>query len=416
MELGDWIHLLRKNSSAFASFSVILGAIVHRIFMRIELLHHDGKARRGRLQTPHGTIETPFFMTVATAAAVKGLEPWQVAEVGGQVLLGNTYHLHLRPGSDLIREAGGLHRFMNWDGPMLTDSGGFQVFSLARIRSIDEDGVSFLSHIDGKEVKLTPEESMRIQIHLGADMIMAFDECKAPDEKSEVLQSLERTTRWAKRSLEYVRTLQEALPDPPTPFSGGGLPFPALGQQLFGIVQGAIYDDLRRKSAEDLVKMGFDGYAIGGLSVGEKEEVMYQMVDYTLPFLPDDQPRYLMGVGTPVNIVETVARGVDMFDCVLPTRNARHGHMYTSQGMVNIRNAKYARDFTALDPNCACSTCRDYTRAYLRHLITSHEYLANPLLVRHNLAYYLQLMKRIREAIEEERFEQLRKEVLETFR
>lgn len=377
--------------------------------MNIELLHTDGKARRGRLETSHGTIETPFFMTIATVGAIKGLEPWQVKEVGTQVLLGNTYHLHLKPSSEVVREAGGLHQFMNWDGPMLTDSGGFQVFSLAKTRKITEEGVRFNSHIDGRRIMLTPEESMRIQMNLGADMIMAFDECKANDDKHKVKASMELTTRWSKRSLEYVRKVQSELSTPDSQL-------PTQDQQLFGIVQGAIYEDLRRQSAEDLVKLGFDGYAIGGLSVGEKEDVMYQMVDYTLPFLPEDQPRYLMGVGTPVNIVETVARGVDMFDCVLPTRNARHGYMYTSQGMINIRNAQYTRDYTPLDPNCDCPTCKNYTRAYLRHLINSKELLSNALLVRHNVAYYHKLMKRIREAIEEDRFEQLRKEIRETYK
>ncbi|MDF2378710.1 MAG: tRNA guanosine(34) transglycosylase Tgt [Candidatus Gracilibacteria bacterium] len=376
--------------------------------MKIKLLHTDGKARRGQLKTSHGTIETPFFMTIATVGAIKGLEPSQVKEVGTQVLLGNTYHLHLKPSSEIVRDAGGLHKFMNWNGPMLTDSGGFQVFSLAKTRKITEEGVRFNSHIDGRRIMLTPEESMRIQMNLGADMIMAFDECKANDEKRKVAESMELTTRWSKRSLDFVRKTQ-AESEEMNPH------LPTKDQQLFGIVQGAIYEDLRKKSAQDLVSLGFDGYAIGGLSVGEKEDTMYQMVDFTLPFLPEDQPRYLMGVGTPVNIVETVARGVDMFDCVLPTRNARHGYMYTSQGVVNIRNAQYKNDFTPLDPNCECPTCANYTRAYLRHLINAKELLSHSLLVRHNVAYYHNLMKRVREAIEEDRFEELRQEVRETF-
>lgn len=372
--------------------------------MNIKLLAQDNHARRGQIETPHGPIQTPFFIPIATAAAVKGLEVQQVKELGAQILLSNTYHLHLRPGSELIREAGGLHAFMTWDGPMLTDSGGFQVFSLARIRKITEEGVKFNSHIDGKEIMLTPEDSMQIQLNLGADIIMAFDECKAPDTKKSVQASMELTTLWSERSKAFVQKVQKE-----------DKALPTKDQQLFGIVQGSTFPDLRKKSAQDLVKIGFDGYAIGGLSVGEKEEVMYDMVDSTLPYLPEDQPRYLMGVGTPVNIVETVARGVDMFDCVLPTRNARHGHMYTSQGMVNIRNAKYAKDFSPLDPNCDCQTCSQYTRAYLRHLITAGEYLAIPLLVRHNVAYYLELMKRIRKSIEEGSFEELRKEIKATY-
>lgn len=361
--------------------------------MKIKILHNDGKARRGQLETAHGTIDTPFFMTIATGSAIKGIEVDEVQQMGGQVLLANTYHLHLRPGSDLIKELGGIHKFMNWDGPILTDSGGFQVFSLAQIRKITEEGVLFNSHIDGREIMLTPEASMQIQMNLGADIIMAFDECKAPDDKKAVLESLELTTRWSQRSLDKFRDIK------------------VNNSELFAIVQGSIFPDLRQKSAEDLVKIGFDGYAIGGLSVGEKEEVMYQMVDSTLPYLPEDQPRYLMGVGTPLNIVESVARGVDMFDCVLPTRNARHGHLYTSRGIVNIRNNKYSRDTSPLDPNCACKTCQRYSKAYLRHLISSGEILAVPLLVRHNVAYYINLMKQIRESIEEGRFEQFRTEI-----
>jgi len=372
--------------------------------MKIQILHQDGKARRGKVQTPHGEIDTPFFMTIATGSAIKGIEVDEVKQLGGQIILANTYHLHLRPGSELIRELGGLHQFMNWDGPILTDSGGFQVFSLAQIRKITEEGVKFNSHIDGREIMLTPEASMQIQMNLGADIIMAFDECKAPDTKKKVEESMEVTTRWAMRSLDYVRQVQSEDNTLPT-----------KGQQLFGIVQGSIFPELRKKSAEDLVKIGFDGYAIGGLSVGEKEDIMYQMVDSTLPYLPEDQPRYLMGVGTPLNIVESVARGVDMFDCVLPTRNARHGHLYTSQGSINIRNQKYARDTSPLDPDCECKTCQRYTKAYLRHLMTSGEILAIPLLVRHNVAYYIHLMKSIQKSIEENSFEQLRSKIRELY-
>lgn len=373
--------------------------------MKINILQQDGKARRGKIQTSHGEVDTPFFMTIATGSAIKGIEVEEVKQLGGQVILSNTYHLNLRPTSELVRDMGGLHQFMNWQGPILTDSGGFQVFSLAQIRKITEDGVKFNSHIDGREIFMTPESSMQIQMNLGADIIMAFDECKAPDTKKKVEDSMNLTTIWSKRSREYVKKIQA---------EDGGLP--TKDQQLFGIVQGSIFPDLRQKSAEDLVKIGFDGYAIGGLSVGEKEDVMYQMVDSTLPFLPEDQPRYLMGVGTPLNIVEAVARGVDMFDCVLPTRNARHGHLYTSRGSVNIRNTQYARDESPLDPDCECMTCKRYTKSYLRHLISSGEILAVPLLVRHNVAYYINLMKKIQKSIENGSFEQFRNEIRELYK
>lgn len=373
---------------------------VSKHIMKIKILHQDGKARRGKIKTAHGTIDTPFFMTIATAAAVKGIEVQEVEDLGGQIVLSNTYHLHLRPGDELIRKAGGLHAFMNWDGPILTDSGGFQVFSLAKIRKITEEGVKFNSHIDGKEIFLTPEKSMQIQLNLGADIIMAFDECKAPDNKKSVKESLEMTTRWSKLSKEHIEKMQKKDKKLPT-----------KEQQLFGIVQGSVYPDLRKQSAEELVKIGFDGYAIGGLSVGEKDDVTYSMVDATMPYLPDDQPRYLMGVGTPVNIVESVARGVDMFDCVLPTRNARHGHLYTSKGVINIRNLKYSNDFSPLDPDCECMTCKRYTKAYLRHLMAAGEILALPLLVRHNVAYYLNLMRQIQKSIENKSFEKYRKTI-----
>jgi queuine tRNA-ribosyltransferase len=373
--------------------------------MNINILHQDGKARRGKIQTSHGEVDTPFFMTIATGSAIKGIEVEEVKQLGGQVILSNTYHLNLRPTSELVRDMGGLHQFMNWQGPILTDSGGFQVFSLAQIRKITEDGVKFNSHIDGREIFMTPESSMQIQMNLGADIIMAFDECKAPDTKKKVEDSMNLTTVWSKRSREYVKKIQ---------LEDGGLP--TKNQQLFGIVQGSIFPDLRQKSAEDLVKIGFDGYAIGGLSVGEKEDVMYQMVDSTLPFLPEDQPRYLMGVGTPLNIVEAVARGVDMFDCVLPTRNARHGHLYTSRGSVNIRNTQYARDESPLDSDCECMTCKRYTKSYLRHLISSGEILAIPLLVRHNVAYYINLMKKIQKNIENGSFEQFREEIRKLYK
>ncbi|MDP3975546.1 MAG: tRNA guanosine(34) transglycosylase Tgt [bacterium] len=364
--------------------------------MNIHIHHTNGLARRGQIQTAHGDIQTPFFMTIATAAAVKGIELSEVKELGGEIVLSNTYHLHLRPGEAIVKQAGGLHAFMNWDGPILTDSGGFQVFSLAKIRKISEEGVTFNSHIDGREIFLSPEKSMQIQIDLGADIIMAFDDCKTTTDKADVSKSMEITTAWEKRSQEYVRA------------SGSQ-------QQLFGIVQGATYADLRAAHAQELVKIGFDGYAIGGLSVGESEEEMYAMTEAVIPHLPEDQPRYLMGVGTPVNLVESVARGIDMFDCVLPTRNARHGHLYTSQGIVNIRNEQWKADFSPLDPNCSCSTCAKYTKAYLRHLMAAQEPLIIPLLVRHNVAYYLDLMRKLRESIEQESFELLRQEIRHTY-
>lgn len=330
-------------------------------------------------------------MVVGTTAAVKGLEADDIQSLGGEVLLANTYHLELRPGSDLIRKAGGLHRFMRWDGPILTDSGGFQVFSLARIRKIAEEGVVFNSHIDGNEMTMSPESAVQSQLNLGADILMAFDECKAPADKESVKESLELTTRWAMRSLHHFQSNKHS------PCS------------LFGIVQGSVFADLRKASARQLVKIGFDGYAIGGLAVGEDASIMYEMIDATVPELPEDQPRYLMGVGTPANIIEAVARGIDMFDCVLPTRNARHGSLFTSQGIVNLKLERYKEDFTSLDPGCLCLTCARYTKAYLRHLLVSGELLGLGLLVRHNVAYYLQLMKDIRGAIEDGKFDTLRR-------
>ncbi len=361
-------------------------------FMSFKLLKQQGSARRGQLHLPHGFVDTPTFMPIATTAAIKGLESEDIKALGGQIILGNTYHLELRPGSELIKNLGGLHKFMSWDGPILTDSGGFQVFSLAKIRKITEEGVTFNSHIDGKEIFLSPERSMEIQMNLGSDIIMAFDECTEIAEREEVEKSVELTTRWALRS-------KNAFPSKPYTLT----PKPCI----FGIVQGGIFPDLRKKSAQEIVDIGFDGYAIGGLSVGEEEQSMLDMIEVVAPLLPEDKPRYLMGVGTPRNIIEAVARGIDMFDCVLPTRNARHGSLFTSQGKINLRNEKYQRDTSPLDPECSCQTCARYTRAYLRHLLVSGEILALPLLVRHNVAYYLNLMKEIRRSIEEDRFEQL---------
>lgn len=341
------------------------------------------RARLGLLSTPHGTMETPVFMPVGTQATVKTMTPEEVRAAGGRIILSNTYHLYLRPGHELIREAGGLHRFMHWDGPILTDSGGFQVFSLGPLRRVSEEGVTFRSHIDGSEHFFSPEKAMEVQMALGSDIAMAFDECAPyPCSREYAQEALARTTRWAGRCLESHRREDQAV---------------------FGIVQGSVYPDLRRNSAEELVSLGFPGYAIGGLSVGEPKDLMYEMLDHTVPFLPVDKPVYLMGVGSPDCLVEGVARGVDMFDCVLPTRIARNGTVLTRRGKLVVRNAEYARDFTPLDPDCGCYACRNYTRAYIRHLVKANEVLGIRLTTIHNLHFVLNLMKEIREAIREER-------------
>jgi len=337
-------------------------------------------ARRGRLQTRRGVIETPAFMPVGTQGTVKGMLPEALKEIGAQVILGNTYHLFLRPGHELIERLGGLHRFMNWDRPILTDSGGFQVFSLGDLRKIDEEGVVFQSHLDGARQQLTPEVSVAVQEALGADIIMAFDECiPHPATRDYTAASTDRSGRWAARC-KQARRDDSAL--------------------LFGIVQGGMYPDLRRKSAEELVSIGFDGYALGGLSVGEEAELMYAMMDESLPHLPQDAPRYVMGIGTPENLVEAVARGADMFDCVMPTRNARNGVLFTSFGKISIKQARYREDNGPIDPACRCMVCRNYSRAYLRHLYQSNEILASVLNTHHNLAYYLDLMATARQALD----------------
>lgn len=349
------------------------------------------KARLGRLHTPHGVIETPIFMPVGTRATVKAMTPEEVKDLGAQIILSNTYHLYLRPGHDLVEEAGGLHKFMNWHGPILTDSGGFQVFSLGKLRKIKEEGVEFRSHIDGSKHFISPEKSIEIQNALGADIIMCFDECiPYPASYEYAKQSMERTTRWAKRCKEAHKK-----PD---------------SQALFGIVQGGMYKDLRKKSAEDLIELDFPGYAIGGLSVGEPLEMMCEMLDFTTPLLPKDKPRYNMGVGTPDYLFESVIRGIDMADCVLPTRVARNGTLLTSQGRLVIRNAKYKRDFSKLDPECDCYACRNYSRAYVRHLFNVDEILGARLATIHNLYFLLKLMENIREAIKEDRLLEYRDE------
>jgi queuine tRNA-ribosyltransferase len=365
--------------------------------------HTDGSARRGVLQTAHGTIETPVFMPVGTQGAVKALTPQHLEEIGASIILGNTYHLMLRPGDELIARRGGLHRFIGWNKPILTDSGGYQVFSLAERRKIEENGVEFRSHLDGTSYLLTPERAVDIQANLGSDIAMVLDECPALPATHDVINaSVELTSRWANRC--RLKHLERH----------GGKDGPDAFLQ-FGIVQGGTFSDLRRKSAELTVAIGFEGYAIGGLSVGEPNETMYEVVAQTTPYLPVDKPRYLMGVGTPLDIVEAVARGVDMFDCVLPTRNARNGQLLTSEGPVNIKNAQYAEDDGPADPSCTCYTCRNFSRAYLRHLYMAGEMTGGTLNTLHNLSFYLDTMRRIREAISFGRFEDFRQEFHQTF-
>jgi queuine tRNA-ribosyltransferase len=349
----------------------------------IEILKKDpaSRGRRGRLHTPHGTVETPVFMPVGTQATIKTLNPEEVWDLGARIVLSNTYHLYLRPGHDLVAEAGGLHRFMNWPGVLLTDSGGFQVFSLAKLRKITEDGVAFRSHIDGSPHFLNPEKAIEIENALGADIIMAFDECTPwPCEWSYAKDSLERTTRWAKRCKEAHTRPQD--------------------QALFGIIQGSTFADLRRQSAEEIVALDFPGYAIGGLSVGETKELMANMLDVTVPLLPEEKPRYLMGVGSPEDLVEGVWRGIDMFDCVLPTRIARHGTCFVPTGKLIVRNAAYSRDFTPIQAGCDCYTCTHYTRAYIRHLLKAEELLGARLCSIHNLRFLVRLMEEIRAALD----------------
>ena len=360
---------------------------------RYELIKEDrdSKARLGKIYTPHGVIETPIFMPVGTRATVKAMTPEELKDLGAQIILGNTYHLYLKPGHELIEEAGGLHKFMNWDRPILTDSGGFQVFSLGDLRKITEEGVEFRSHIDGSKHFISPEKSIQIQNSLGSDIIMAFDECAPyPSDWDYVKKSLERTTRWAKRC-------KDANANPDT-------------QALFGIIQGGMYRDLREQSAKEIIDLDFPGYAVGGLSVGEPADLMCEMLDYTVPLLPKEKPRYLMGVGSPDYLFEAVIRGIDMADCVLPTRIARNGTVLTSQGKLVIRNEIYSRDFTSLDPECDCYTCKNYSRAYIRHLFNVNEILGSRLATIHNLYFLIKLMENIREAIKEDRLLQYREE------
>ncbi len=364
-----------------------------------EVIKQEGRARRGVFTCPHGTAQTPVFMNVGTQGAIKGaVDAHDLKEIGCQIELSNTYHLHLRPGDGVVKELGGLHRFMDWDGPMLTDSGGFQVFSLASLRKIKEEGVHFSSHIDGRKIFMGPEESMVIQSNLGSDIAMAFDECiENPAPREYVERSIERTTRWLERCVTEHKRLN-ALPDCVNP-----------GQMLFGINQGGTYPDLRIRHMEDIAKLDCDGYAIGGLAVGEPTQVMYDIIDAVEPHMPQNKPRYLMGVGTPSNIIEAVWRGVDFFDCVMPARNARHGKLYTWKGTINIKNEKYKLDRRPIDETCTCPACRRFSRAYLRHLVTAGEMLAMRLAVLHNLHFYNELMQRIRDSLESGTFEEFRK-------
>ena len=363
-----------------------------------KLKKQEGNARRGELETPHGTVQTPVFMNVGTAAAIKGaLSAADLKIIGCQVELSNTYHLHLRPGDELVRDMGGLHKFMTWDGPILTDSGGFQIFSLASLRKISEEGVKFNSHIDGRHIFMGPEESMRIQANLGSDIAMAFDECiKIPSPREYVEKSCDRTYRWlvrCKAALSEYNSREDAV-NP--------------GQMLFGINQGATFADVRIEHMKKIAELDLPGYAIGGLAVGETHQEMYDTIQAVEEYMPKDKPRYLMGVGTPGNIIEGVARGVDFFDCVMQARNGRHGHMFTWNGIINIKNEKYMRDEQPIDPECDCPVCKRYSRAYVRHLFKANEMLAMRFAVMHNLYFYNKLMEKIRMSMDNDNFEQFR--------
>lgn len=364
----------------------------------LKVIKKEGNARRCEFVTVHGTVQTPAFMNVATCGAIKGaVSALDLKDIHCQVQLCNTYHLHLRPGDENVKTLGGLHKFTRWDGPILTDSGGFQVFSLAKLRNIKEEGVYFSSHIDGRKIFMGPEESMRIQSNLGSTIAMAFDECvENPAKYDYAKKSCERTARWLERcKVEHDRL--NALPDAVNPH-----------QLLFGINQGCTFDDLRVEHMKEIAKLDLDGYAIGGLAVGEPKEDMYRIISAVEPYMPADKPRYLMGVGTPGNIIEGVSRGVDLFDCVMPSRNARHGHLFTWKGIINLNNAKYALDESPIDDECDCPTCRNFSRAYVKHLLKSKEMLGMRLAVMHNLHFYNTLMERIREAIDEDRFDEFK--------
>ena len=370
-----------------------------------KIIAKDKNAKRGQLTTPHGVIETPVFMNVGTVAAIKGaVDTSDLERIGCQVELSNTYHLHVRPGDELIKSMGGLHRFMSWDRPILTDSGGFQVFSLAGLRKIKEEGVYFNSHIDGRKIFMGPEQSMQIQSNLASTIAMAFDECPPSTEDRNYIQpSVDRTTRWLKRCKDEMNRLN-SLEDTIN-----------KKQMLFGINQGGIFEDIRIEHAKQISELELDGYAIGGLAVGESHEDMYRIIEATVPYLPKDKPTYLMGVGTPANILEAVERGVDFFDCVYPSRNGRHGHVYTNHGKLNLFNAKYERDDRPIEEGCGCPACIRYSRAYIRHLLKAKEMLGMRFCVLHNLYFYNNMMSEIRDAIENHRFSEYKKAKLEGF-
>ena len=371
--------------------------------MKFTVIKKEGKARRAVFETVHGTVQTPCFMNVATSAAIKGgLSTRDLEDVGAQIMLCNTYHLHVRPDDKIVRKMGGLHKFTNWNRPILTDSGGFQVFSLAKLNRIKEEGVTFNSHIDGRKIFMGPEESMQIQSNLASTIAMAFDECVENPAKYEYAkEACERTYRWLERckaEMERLNSLPETI---------------NKDQLLFGINQGCTYDDLRIEHMKEIAKLDLDGYAIGGLAVGETKEEMYRVISAVEPYAPEDKPRYLMGVGTPGNILESVSRGVDLFDCVMPSRNARHGQLFTKKGIININNSKYQLDEKPIDESCICSTCKNYSRAYIRHLFKSNEMLAMRLAVIHNLHFYNNLMAEIRESLENGTFEDYKNEYVE---
>ncbi len=369
---------------------------------KFTLLAQEGRARRGQFETPHGTIQTPVFMNVGTSAAIKGgVSTMDLREINCQVELSNTYHLHIRPGDGLIRDLGGIHKFFNWDKPVLTDSGGFQVYSLAKLRRIKEEGVYFASHMDGKKIFMGPEESMQIQSNLASTIAMAFDECiENPAPYNYVRDSTRRTTRWLKRCKDEMARLN-SLPGTIN-----------KEQMLFGINQGGTYEDLRIAHMQEIAELDLDGYAIGGLAVGEEAEEMYRIIDAVEPHMPKDKPRYLMGVGTPCNILEAVYRGVDFFDCVMPSRNARHGNLFTWKGKINVMNEKYLLDDAPIDPDCQCPACRNYSKAYIRHLFKAREALGPRLCVLHNLYFYNELMQKIRDAIDGGYYESLYKKYI----
>lgn len=369
----------------------------------LKLIKKEGNARRCEFETVHGTVQTPAFMNVATCGAIKGaLSAIDLKEIRCQVMLSNTYHLHVRPGDKLVKEMGGLHEFTRWDRPILTDSGGFQVFSLAGLRKISEEGVTFASHIDGKRIFMGPEESMQIQSNLGSTIAMAFDECVENPAKYEYAKdSCARTVRWLKRckaEMERLNSLPETI---------------NKNQLLFGINQGCTYDDLRVENMKEIAELDLDGYAIGGLAVGEPKEDMYRIISAVEPYMPENKPRYLMGVGTPGNIIEGVSRGVDLFDCVMPSRNARHGHLNTWKGVININNAKYEKDASPIDPECDCPTCKNFSRSYIRHLFKCKEMLAMRLCVMHNLYFYNNMMEKIREALDNDSFNEFKEKYVD---